>query len=107
MPAWGISMTNIFPLNQDSHAATEVLTSRGWLGVDSNEPFLLLTQDGYPSTYRNAINNIEDFKGISPQKFFRQKLDVIYGLYSRHGRFHGKNFLGPEYVLSEVLFNFK
>ena len=106
-PAWKISITNILPLNQDSHAASEVLTSRGWLGVDSNEPFLLLTKDGYPSTYRNAINNIQDFEGVSPQGFFRQKVDVIYGLYSRHGKFHGKNFPGPEYVLSEVFFNFE
>ena len=40
-----------------SHAVTEVLTSRGWLGIDSNEPFILVDKDNVPFTYEQAIHN--------------------------------------------------
>lgn len=39
----GLSITNILPLAQSSHAVSEIHTSKGWLGVDSLEPFMLLT----------------------------------------------------------------
>ena len=42
---------NLFIPGSNSHAVTEVLTSRGWLGVDSNEPFVLLDKNNYPSVY--------------------------------------------------------
>lgn len=104
-PYEGLSITNFLPLGQSSHATSEVYTSRGWLGVDSNEPFILLSKGGSPTTYGNAINNLDSFPLMSPRNFFVSELDVIYGLYSRHGNFHGKNFPGPEYVFSEILLN--
>ena len=104
-PYEGLSVFNYLPLRQMSHATSEILTSRGWLGVDSNEPFILLSERGTPTTYKNAINNIDAFRQMTPRNFYTEELDVIYGLYSRHGNFHGKNFPGPEYVLSELLWN--
>ena len=104
-PYEGLSISNFLPLGQGSHATSEILTSKGWLGVDSNKPFILLTESGAPTTYRNAINNINAFPLMAPRSFYTEELDVIYGLYSRHGNFHGKNFPGPEYVLSELLWN--
>lgn len=106
-PYQELSITNLLPLKQSSHASSEIYTSRGWLGVDSNEPFLLLLESGSPSTYRNAINNLDGFPLMAPRDFYVVELDVIYGLYSRHGNFHGKNFPGPEYVYSELLWNRK
>ena len=40
-----------------SHASTEVLTSKGWMGVDSNEKFILLNKNNQPETYSEAIEN--------------------------------------------------
>ena len=104
-PYEGLSVTNFLPLGQSSHATSEILTTKGWLGVDSNEPFILLSENGMPTTYRSAINNIAAFPLMEPKGFYTKEWDVIYGLYSRHGNFHGKNFPGPEYVFSELLCN--
>jgi len=104
-PYGGLSVTSFLPLGQSSHATSEILTTKGWLGVDSSEPFILLSDSGMPTTYRNAINNIAAFPLMEPKDFYAVELDHIYGLYSRHGNFHGKNFPGPEYVFGELLWN--
>ena len=80
---------------------------RGWLGVVSNEPFVLIGADNSPETYRYAINNLEKFPKMAPQEFYQERTDVIYGLYSRHGNFHGMNFPGPEFVYSELRWNWQ
>lgn len=68
-PHDGLSFTNALPLRQSSHAASEIYTSRGWLGVDSVEPFILLSEIGEPTTYRVAIDNLDRFPSIEPQSF--------------------------------------
>ena len=104
-PKYNISVSNMLPLGQSSHATSEILTSQGWLGVDSNEPFILLDGQNNTSTYRNAIDNITRFPSMQPKNFYSNNIDIIYGLYSRHGNFHGLNLPGPEYVFSELLWN--
>jgi hypothetical protein len=42
---------------------------------------------------------------IEPKHFYDKKLLVIYGLYSRHGMFHGMNLPGPEFNQSELKYN--
>ena len=106
-PKYSYSLTNLLPLNQSSHATSEILTVNGWLGVDSNEPFVLIGADNSPDTYRDAINNLEKFPKMAPQEFYQERTDVIYGLYSRHGNFHGMNFPGPEFVFSELKWNWQ
>ena len=106
-PYKGFSITNFLPFGQRSAATSESLTSKGWLGVDSNEPFILLSESGSPTTYRNAINNLDAFTFMVPRDFYIGEVDVILGLYSRHGNFHGQNFPGPEYVFSELLLNWR
>ncbi len=109
-PKYGVSFTNTLPLGQASHAASEILTIKGWIGIDSNEPFVLIDKHNNPQTYRLALDSIDEFPMITPRTFFVENsvvkdFDVIYGLYSRHGNFHGKNLPGPEFVLSELLWN--
>jgi hypothetical protein len=106
-PYKGFSITNFVPLGQGSHAASEIYTSKGWVGVDSNDPFILLTETGSPSTYVNATHNLDAFPMMPKTNFYMGELDFIYGLYSRHGNFHGKNFPGPEYVFKELLWNWR
>lgn len=90
-----------------SHAATEVKTSRGWLGVDSEAPFVLTTVHGGVATYKDlpSVKTDMEYK-IQPQEFFDKPYIVIYGLYSRHGQFHGPNLPAPEINFSEARYNF-
>lgn len=79
-----------------SHATSEVNTARGWMGVDSNFPFLLLTRDGRPLTYRTYAtykNQIADT--LLPADFYQKNLQVIYGPYSVMVSFMGPTFRLP------------
>ena len=89
-----LAQTEIFFYNNlprsSSHAVTEVLTSRGWLGVDSNEPLILLDQDNLPNTYEQAIHNgLIDSLSTSTftDYFYKKPLVYVIGLYSRNGTF--------------------
>ena len=124
-PKGGRSVTNLIPLNQDSQATSEILTTRGWLGVDSNDDFMLLSNRagndgnngenentytkisdaGTPHTYKYAIQNLAKFTNINDPDFYHAKPDILYGLYSRHGFFFGPNLPGPEFNAREVLYN--
>ncbi|MBE2992966.1 hypothetical protein IFR23_13195 [Sphingomonas sp. CFBP 13603] len=86
-----------FMPNVASHATTEVLTNRGWMGVDSNEPFILLTKSMQPVNFSN-YNKFRSQLTLQPvpEEFFKLPLLVTYGLYSRHGRFHGVRLPAPE-----------
>lgn len=106
-PVYGISLANLLPLGQISHGTSEIFTSKGWMGVDSVKPFILTNHIQEPVTFRSAINQIDEYNILKPDIFFTGEIDVIYGLYSRHGNFHGRNFPGPEYVFSELLMNFR
>lgn len=98
---------SIFVRKIASHAASEVLTKKGWMGVDSNEQFILLTKSGNPLTYSKFQEIIEQIAEPKPQAtLFQHKLIFIYGLYSRHGMFHGWKIPAPEFVLSELRYNF-
>ncbi|TYZ06766.1 hypothetical protein FY528_17035 [Hymenobacter lutimineralis] len=98
-----------------SHATTEVLTKRGWLVVDSNNPWLAL--DGQRQPYSLASMNavFEQNRQIRWQHppaagyeiFYSRPSTFIYGLYSRHGRFYPPYTPGiPDYNLRELLYNF-
>jgi len=90
----------------DSHATTEVKTSKGWMGVDSVYPFLLITNNNEVFTYSNMkAKNNDLMYNVEPKSFYEKNLIVIYGLYSRHGMFHGINAPTPEFNFSEILFN--
>ena len=77
---------NLFIPKSKSHAVTEVLTSKGWLGVDSNEQFILLDRNNLPNTYHTAISS-----GLinyhSEFSFYKKPLTYVIGLYSRNGTF--------------------
>lgn len=91
-----------------SHATTEVLTQRGWMGVDSNEPFILLTRAGQPVTFKNYKEHLGEFQQApQPADFYQHDLSVVYGLYSRHGMFHGLPLPSPEFNILELTYNFE
>jgi hypothetical protein len=84
----------------DSHAGTEVRTARGWLAVDSVQPFVLITRDGRPLRYADygdpSAGRPVQRPGPGHDFNFDRPYFVIYGLYSRHGRFHGPDLPAPE-----------
>jgi hypothetical protein len=91
-----------------SHATTEVLTKRGWMGVDSNERFILLTRSGQPLTYKNFRHYKDELRDTpQPADFYQYDLTVVYGLYSRHGMFHGLPLPSPEFNIGELIYNFE
>ena len=77
---------NLLIPRSKSHAVTEVLTSKGWLGVDSNEQFVLLDKNNLPNTYQEAISS-----GLinyhSEFSLYKKPLTYVIGLYSRNGTF--------------------
>ena len=98
---YGFKIRHIFLLNNlfnfryslnSSHATTEVLTTKGWLGVDSNESFILLSKNGKPITYEKAITSglIENF---TDNNFYKNTMYQFIGLYSRKGNFFSPYFL--------------
>jgi len=81
-----IGFANLLIPRTRSHAVNEVLTSKGWLGIDSNEDFLLVDKDLNPLTYYRAIEE-GIIKNYSKIDFYDEELIYIIGLYSRHGTF--------------------
>jgi len=77
---------NLLMPNTNTHAVSEVLTSKGWLGVDSNEAFVLLDKNNYPNTYEKAISN-GVINSHSKNNFYKNKMTYVIGLYSRNGTF--------------------
>lgn len=83
-----------------SHAGTEVRTARGWLAVDSVQPFVLMTAAGRPLRFADLGDPAagRSVEGPAPGHDFHfdRPYYVIHGLYSRHGRFHGPDLPAPE-----------
>lgn len=91
-----------------SHAVTEVLTSRGWLVVDSNSPWLSLTSEGVPVSMSVIKNSVGAAIPISwqqepPSDIYKKPFVYVCGLYSRHGRFYPPFDAFPDVNYSEML----
>ncbi len=102
----GISLMNFIPLNQSSHAASEVLTSKGWMGLDSITNLKLIDEDMNVFTYKQALQNSKMIEKLTPKYLFDRNPDIIYGMYSRHGYSFSPNIPGPEFALKELKYNF-
>ena len=76
-----------------SHAFLEVFTSQGWLLVDSIDSFIAIDKEKniYTATalrdMKDRIKFVDFFGNSLPQNFYKN-YSVIYGLYSRHGKFY-------------------
>jgi hypothetical protein len=94
-----------------SHAVSEVMTARGWMLVDSNTPWLAIDRDGKVYSARDIQHAIEHGENISwasatDSPFFTQKASVVYGLYSRHGKFYPPYNFIPDINYHEFMHNF-
>lgn len=89
-PLWRALLT----YRQPSHAVTEVRTSRGWMVVDSNSPWIALTREGEPVPMDSISSRAAEFAWL-PDNMDEQAW-AIRGLYSRKGFFYRPFIPFPE-----------
>jgi hypothetical protein len=68
--------------------------------MDVRKPGLVAVRKESFQDRRNEISDV-----IEPKGFYDRDILVIYGLYSRHGIFHGMNFPGLEFNPGELKHN--
>jgi hypothetical protein len=79
---------------QASHAVTEVKTSRGWMFVDSNTPWVAVTRSGEPVGADDVWRRFDEFE--NPPPYLKDPYWAIRGMYSRKGHFYAPYVLFPE-----------
>ncbi len=86
-----------------SHALSEVRTSKGWLVVESIEPFMGVDEQGMPHSVADIRRGLragevddETFAAAIPEDFFDGEFVYVYGVYSRHGYFFEPHIPVPE-----------
>lgn len=94
----------LLTFRQDSHAVTEVKTSRGWLVVDSNLKWISLDRASQPVGVKAIATEFANLKH-PPSPIYQSFIPVI-GLYSRHGRFYPPYNPFPDVNWLELLANF-
>ena len=100
-------LTALITRDTPSHALTEVKTSRGWMLVDSNEPWLGLTETGDPVDLQELAEMDQRDLTARPDKIFSQPFTWVYGVYSRHGRFYEPYLPLPDVNWGELAHNLR
>lgn len=111
--ATGSAIRSLLTRRVPSHAITEVLTSEGWLVVDSNDPWLSLDRRNRPVELSKiaadaATHEIQWNPHYLPvmNHIYRKPFTFVYGLYSRHGLFYPPYGILPDVSYRELLYNF-
>jgi hypothetical protein len=102
------SLNLLYKSHLPSHALTEVRTSRGWMAVGTGFEWVGLLKNSQPVSVKDmAKGNLPD--GFVPRDEFGEMLPgrfhVIYGLYSRHGKFFPPYIFFPDINFRELLYN--
>ncbi len=85
----------LFRYRQPSHAVTEVRTSRGWLFVDSNTPWIAVTRKGEPVNADDVWQRFGEFE--QAPEYLSHPWWAIRGLYSRKGQFYAPYIPFPQF----------
>lgn len=89
----------------DSHAISEILTTRGWLAIDSVSDWINLDVNNKIIDI-NKIKFNANWEYNAPHHIFDKEYFLIYGLYSRHGRFYPPyNFIPDINFKDFVIYN--
>lgn len=100
----------------ESHAATEVLTQKGWVVLGTYEKWISIDKNNKVHSSENIrldVNKNIKWKypmGESSKYYYafkENKMIIIYGLYSRHGKFYPPYNFVPDIEYREFLYNFK
>lgn len=94
-----------------SHAITEVLTSKGWLVVESTEQWVSVDKNNNPLSLAEIKDKIDMGEGIGwiskpASGIYYNNFSYIYGLYSRYGMFYAPFLFGPEFNVKQLFYNF-
>ena len=105
----GSAMKSLLAPGVSSHAVTEVLTKKGWLVVDSNDPWVSLDATASPvSIWRikaSADQRVRLVWSKPPNEIYEQPFTFVYGLYSRHGKLYPPYDLIPDINYAELAQN--
>ncbi|HSK40999.1 MAG TPA: hypothetical protein VK943_14620, partial [Arenibaculum sp.] len=71
----GSALVSLMTPQVPSHAVSEVLTSRGWMVVDSNSRWIGLTSDGTPV----ALDELSKRKGMGSWAFVERSPSIFMG----------------------------
>ncbi len=103
----GSALSSLATPRVPSHAVTEVKTSRGWMIIDSNRPWLGLTRSGEPMDLARLSEIDRSLIAGRPNKIFEDRFTYLYGLYSRHGGFYPPYNPVPDVNWSELAQNIR
>lgn len=92
----GSALRSLLTPEVRSHAVSEIRTSKGWIVVDANEPWISLTSDNKPismARLHEMAGNREPGAWTVRNKakinfIFVRNFTYVIGLYSRHGKFY-------------------
>ena len=108
----GSKIKSLFTRGTSSHAITEVLTKKGWLVIDSNDPWLSLDHQNNPISLiaiqaRLGKELIPFNASYLPHmnRIYNHPFTFVYGLYSRHGTFYPPYGFFPDVNYREFIFN--
>ena len=99
-----------------SHAISEVLTSKGWLMVDSNDLWISLDSNRRPVSMPQLQNRYRRQEKINwatsvlkhDEAFYNNRCIALYGIYSRHGLFYPPYVKGiPDFRVRGLFYNFE
>lgn len=104
------NLLELFNRKIKSHASIEVKTQRGWLIIDPDEPWISLAVDSSVHCYVEVQKAEKTIVWLqSPTMSMSWHLTklpiVVYGLYSRHGRFFPPYNFIPDVNWRELLHN--
>ena len=95
----------------DSHAVTEVRTSKGWMVVDSNKRWIGLDASrdavSLSELQSGGVNTWAPEARDSIHPIFTHSFIQIRGLYSRHGYFYPPYTPVPDYDVRQLVDNFR
>lgn len=87
-------LISFFMPRSESHAVTEVKTSRGWVLVDSNDAWISVNRNGGIVSIDHIWRHGADFDQIPD--YFLRPFWAIRGLYSRRGHLYRPYFPYPQ-----------
>lgn len=108
--ATGSALKALVRRRTPSHAVTEVLTTEGWLVVESNAPWMSLDVRRHPVSMNIIAASAKRVAHVQweqpvPSVIYEQPFTFVYGLYSRHGRFYPPYDSIPDVNYGELVQN--
>lgn len=88
-----------------SHALTEVKTKEGWLLLGTNVNWIAADVSCKVHSTKNIKSLNNNLSENFPESIGKYENQIVYGLYSRHGKFYPPYNFIPDYNLSELLYN--